>query len=328
MPPSFTGTNLTAIIGHAMPIRICAIDVGTHSTRFLTCDVVDGERWRAVDRGLKVTALGRGLSQEGRIFPGAAAISAKAIRSFAQRARDAGAVHIRANGTMALRSAANSGDIIALMEEEAGIPIHIISGLEEAELTYSGVTRALRIESENAAVIDIGGGSTEIVWKPGEKGPDIISCETGCLTLTDRFLVSDPPAPSEIKRMENSIYRTLAAALPHRELLPSSLAGAGGTITTAAAIELGMKKYDGSRIHGMRISREQVKNSYERLVRMKLTERETVPGLMKERAPVIAAGLAIVSGIMDRLDSEALTVSDYGILLGAIMKIFEEEIKK
>ena len=308
-----------------MPLRICAIDVGTHSTRSLTCDVREDGRWEEVDRGLRVTAMGKGLAREGRIRPEAALRAADAIGEFARRARIKGAARILAQGTMALRSASNSAEIIAIMEERAGLPVSIISGREEAELTYSGAAKALGKEEDEITIVDVGGGSTEVVWRSGGAGPRPVSFDTGCLTLTDRFLSSDPPSPEERERMEESISLSLAEALPLPRHIPSELVGAGGTITTAAAIELRMAEYDGARVHGMRMDLEKIAATYRRLAGMPLAERENVTGLMKERAPVIVAGLAVVKGLMEYLGAGRITVSDYGILLGTIMKAFRDE---
>ena len=300
-------------------MRRCAIDIGSNSVRCLIADVSDDGAVRPVDRGLVTTRLAEGLGETGVIGREAARRTISAVRQFLDRAASAGAEEAVVFCTQALREASNAPDVTAELERETGIKAQVLSGRREAELIGIGVTAALPTLGADVAIVDIGGGSTELVSLRRGLPPLLASIPLGCVRLTERFFASDPPTAKE----KEEARRFAASLIALRVRLSGSdaerLVGAGGTITTAAAVSLGLPAYSPELIHGSELSIAEVRSLLDRLSALPLAERKAVPGLDPARADIIVAGLVILEEIMKEWGADRITVSDEGILRGVLL---------
>jgi exopolyphosphatase/guanosine-5'-triphosphate,3'-diphosphate pyrophosphatase len=296
---------------NAAPVRVAIVDLGTNSTRLLIADV-DGNRVTEVVRRLTITRLGEGVDAQNVLQPAAAARVQKVLGEYRLEAEANGATRMLAVATSAVRDARNGEAFLAQIEKMHGFATRLLDGHEEAEKTFRGVTSDRTLDA-HTLLVDIGGGSTELlVGGPGGVS-FATSIQAGCVRLTERFLRSDPPSGDELE----------AAATLVRALLPaldvSAAIGVAGTITTVAAIDLGLPEYDASKIHGHRISRRASDDALAMLSALALAEREHVPGLEPARAPVIVGGLVVLHEVMERYGLAEIEASERDILHGAAL---------
>ncbi len=289
--------------------RVAAVDLGTNSTRLLVADV-DGDRLDEVVRRLTITKLGEGVDERGRLLPLPIARVRNCLTEYRRELEALGATRTLAIATSAVRDADNGEAFLGEIEWSYGFTTRLLDGGEEAALMVRGVTAGRRLEA-GTLLVDIGGGSTELVLVAAEGPTRSTSLDVGCVRVTERFLHSDPPEPGE-----------LAGAAAHvRSLLPAlaarSAIGVAGTVTTLATLDRGDHEYDPRRTHGHRIARSSVAAQLERLAAMTLEERLRVPGIEPGRAPVIVAGVVVLREIMDAYGLEEIEVSERDILHGA-----------
>lgn len=289
--------------------RVAAVDLGTNSTRLLVADVEDG-RLSEVVRRLTITKLGEGVDERRRLLPVPIARVRNCLVDYRRELESLGATQTLAIATSAVRDAENGEAFLGEIEWSYGFTTRLLNGDEEAALMARGVL-AGRAAPDDTLLIDIGGGSTEIARCARGEVTFAASLDVGCVRLTERFLISDPPAPREL----------LAAALEVRELLPQleplSAIGVAGTVTTLAALDLGLTVYDPGQTHGHVISREAVEDWLARLARMTVGERLDLPSMEPGRAPVIVAGVLILREILDAYGLPEIEASERDILQGA-----------
>ena len=292
-------------------MRVGAVDLGTNSTRLLVADVEDGNV-REVVRRLAITRLGEGVDEHAELSPAAIARVHAVLDGYAREAAELGAAPVLAVATSAVRDAANGPVFLDGLGERYGWTTRLLDGREEAETTFRGVTSDRSLASDTL-LVDIGGGSTELLVG----GPDGVSFATslqaGCVRLTERFLANDPPAVAELDEAASQV----------RSLLPAldidAAIGVAGTVTTAAAIDLGLNDYDPARIHGHRISRASVDRALGELSALPLARRRHVRGLEPARAPVIVGGLVVLREVMARYALAEIEASERDILHGAAL---------
>jgi len=290
-------------------IRIAAVDLGTNSTRLLVADV-DGDRLDEVVRRLTITKLGEGVDERRRLLPLPIARVRNCLTDYRRELQALGATRTLAIGTSAVRDADNGEAFLGEIEWSYGFTTRLLDGDEEAALMVRGVTAGRRLEA-GTLLVDIGGGSTELVLA-GPDGPEAsTSLDVGCVRVTERFLRSDPPAPGELTEAAAHV-RSLLPALDARAAI-----GVAGTVTTLATLDRGDAEYDPGRTHGHRIARTSVERELERLAAMTLEERLRVPGLEPGRAPVIVAGVVVLREVLDRYGLDEIEVSERDILHGA-----------
>ena len=286
-------------------MRVGVVDLGTNSTRLLVADV-DGERVAEVERRTEITRLGEGVDGRRKLLPLPIARVRNVLTEYRRELEQLGAERVLAIATSAVRDAENGEAFLGEVEWSYGFTTRLVTGQEEAELTLRGVGSDRPLD-EGTLVLDVGGGSTELMTTSERTSLDI-----GSVRLTERHLHSDPPTAEELE----------AAARAVRELVPplepSGAIGVAGTITTLAALELGA--YDPERVHGYRLSREAVGRQLERLASLPLAERRELPGLEPERAPVIVGGALVVREVLDRYGLEGLEVSERDLLHGAALE--------
>ncbi len=310
---------------------LAGIDIGTNTIRLLVVEAgPDSLRELYSDR--KITRLGQDLDRTGVLARKAVERSLTVLGDFGSQARRRGAAHIAAVGTSAIRNAGNAAEFIAEAKTRTGLDVRVISGGEEARLTLLGVASALRGEGaagredplKSALVIDIGGGSTElIVTSPGSQ-PVMTSIHLGAVYLTERFIKSDPPAQAEITMLRKAVRKELestTAAL--RTARPGLFVGTAGTITTLAAMDQRMREYDPEKINRSRLSRNTINRIVQSLGMSTLAERRQMAGLEPGREDIILAGAVVAQEIMDRYGYAEMLVSDWGLREGIVLDLYE-----
>jgi exopolyphosphatase / guanosine-5'-triphosphate,3'-diphosphate pyrophosphatase len=301
-----------------------ALDVGTNSVLMLVGRRTAGGRLeRLLDRSL-VTRLGQGLLAEGRIGAPGAERTLEALREFAMQAQALGVTRAAAVGTMCLRTATNAADFLSRARAESGFEIEVIAGEEEARLTFLGVTAELPVRAARLAVVDPGGGSTEVTFGQGGDEPRIDrrrSLDVGVVTLTERFLRSDPIAPAELAALRAYLSDEGYAAV-RPELPFDALLAVGGSATTLAAVKLGLTPYDPDRVHGTELGADDLEQLLARLCALPVAERARLPGLEPKRAEVLPAGAALLACLLEKLERSSLVVSDRGLRHGLWLERF------
>lgn len=289
--------------------RVAAVDLGTNSTRLLIADV-EGRELSEVARRLTITRLGEGVDARRRLLPLPITRVRNCLSDYRREIESHGITRTLAIATSAVRDAENGEAFLGEIEWSYGFKTQLLDGSAEASMMARGVS-AGRSELADALLVDIGGGSTELVLLAGGVVERSASLDVGCVRVTERFLASDPPAQPEVR----------AAAAHARALLPELRAkhaiGVAGTVTTLATLDLELAAYDPERTHGHRISRAAVEEQLTRLAAMTTGERLRVPGIEPGRAPVIVAGLVVLREIMDAYALGEIEVSERDVLHGA-----------
>jgi exopolyphosphatase / guanosine-5'-triphosphate,3'-diphosphate pyrophosphatase len=306
--------------------RICAIDVGSHTTRMLAAEVIDSSQlFKPLARRRVYSHLAQGftVNNSGDLLPEAIDRTAAAIKNFADLARKLGADEIKAVATGAARRADNQESFLGAVKDRAGIEIEIISGEQEALLTRRGVVYgSCAVSSDSHVVFDLGGATTEFIWGM-EDDLKIKSLPIGALVLTQGFLHSDPPENEMIHGLTREIDSILAQGLSAErgKLSDVQLTGSGGTATTLAAIinRIGVRKILPENINGLTIERGQVVALFNRLESMPLIKRQNIHGMEKGRAEVILAGTLAILRIMHFFNSTGISVSYSDILEGILI---------
>lgn len=305
-------------------MRVAAIDVGTNTTRLLAVEAAP-RGVRDLDRRLMFTRLGEGIDAAGTLSQASIGRTVKAITEFCAACGELGVTRIRIAGTSAVRDADNSEEFLAAVEKVSGVRPEILTGDHEARLSFLGATSEL--DFGLYLVCDIGGGSTEFVLGEVRAEPDQkVSLDIGSVRLTERYLMSDPPATEEILTMEAAIDDALD--IVDRRMAKAGMAqlvGVAGTVTSLAAIHLGLEAYDPSATHMLSMERTAVDTAYRELARMTLGQRLSFPSLPEGRADVIVAGASILSRAMARWSFQRVVVSEKDILDGLVLELLEEE---
>jgi exopolyphosphatase/guanosine-5'-triphosphate,3'-diphosphate pyrophosphatase len=286
-------------------MRVGVVDLGTNSTRLLVADV-DGEHVDEIARRTVITRLGEGVDERRKLLPLPVARVRNTLSDYRRELEQLGAERVLAIGTSAIRDAENGEAFLGEIEWSYGFATRLLSGDEEAELTRRGVANG-RAVGDDTLVLDVGGGSTELIT-----AAERTSIDVGSVRLTERHLRSDPPTREELE----AAARTVWAELP--PLGASDAIGVAGTVTTLAALELG--GYDPERVHGHRLTREAVSALLARLASLPLAERRELPGLEPERAPVIVGGAVVVREVLDRYGLDGLEASERDLLHGAALE--------
>jgi exopolyphosphatase / guanosine-5'-triphosphate,3'-diphosphate pyrophosphatase len=292
-------------------MRVAAIDQGTNTTRLLVADVEDGEV-DEVSKRVEITRLGEGVDTRRRLLPVSIARVRNVLTNYRREAERLGAERVLLVATSAVRDAENGEAFLGEIEWSYGFVTRLLSGDEEAELSFRG---AADRRPGSTLVIDPGGGSTEFVV--GEEGQirSRTSVDIGSVRLTERFLHSDPPTADELQATAEYVR----SQLPPRPEVETAI-GVAGTITTLAALDMGLDEPEGLGTHGHRLTLEAVREQRERLAALPLAERQRIPGLHPKRAPVIVAGAVLMEQVLDQFGLDALEVSERDILDGAALE--------
>jgi len=301
--------------------RVAAIDCGTNSVRLLVADV-DTPVPTDVVRRMEIVRLGRGVDKTGRLAPEAIEATRVALADYAAQIRDLGVSRTRMVATSATRDAANADEFRSMVQRTVGVTPEVVSGEEEAHLSFAGAVQGLPADlAAPYLVVDIGGGSTEFVLGTAE--PDAaISVDIGCVRMTERHLVDDPPTSEEVAAAERDIEHAVDRALtavPGRDA--RTLVGLAGSVTTVTGLALGLDRYRPEVIHHARISYQQVSKVTADLLAMTRAQRLALPVMHPGRADVIGAGALILKVLMREAGMEAVVASEHDILDGICLSI-------
>jgi exopolyphosphatase / guanosine-5'-triphosphate,3'-diphosphate pyrophosphatase len=306
----------------AQTATVAALDVGSNTVLMLVAELGEG-RVRPLAELLKITRLGRGVDRTGMLDPGAAALTLDAIVEFVDKARALGASRILTAATAALRDARNGAEFIEQVRRRTGVDLEIISGQTEAELNFLAAVHGLRIEpGETMLIVDIGGGSTELIRCERGAQPAMVSLQIGSVRLTERFVRHDPPTAAEQALIYDTV-RDQLASLGWDNFRPARLVGVAGTVTTVGAVAMELRTYDHSAIHGHRLTKEQVADTARRFFSLTLAQRKQLAGMIEGRADVICAGAAILECITRFFGADSVTVSDQGVRWGLVYRELE-----
>jgi exopolyphosphatase/guanosine-5'-triphosphate,3'-diphosphate pyrophosphatase len=313
------------------PVRRAVIDVGTNSVKLLIADVA-GCAVIPVIEGSEQTRLGSGFFEDHQLRPGPIAETAKAVAEFLGRARKAGVDTPRVIATSAAREAKNSAELTAAIEQATGLTTEVISGVQEADWVFQGVTSDPALSLEPLLLLDVGGGSTEFIVGQGDRKHFSQSFQMGTVRLLERSPHSDPPKPHELAAcrkwiaefLEKKVRPKVEPALRREQALARGrtqikLVGTGGTSTILARMEAKLQNYDRKRIEAVRLSRTRVTARVNRLWNQSIAERRLNIGLPRKRADVILFGAAIYEGVMAAFAFQEFRVSTRGLRFAAVM---------
>jgi exopolyphosphatase / guanosine-5'-triphosphate,3'-diphosphate pyrophosphatase len=302
-------------------LRVAAVDCGTNSLRLLVADVDPAVgSLTDVDRRLELVRLGQGVDATGRLAPDALARTLRVLRAYAAIIEAAGVSAVRMVATSATRDAANAAEFVTGVRDVLGIEPEVLSGKDEARLSFTGATAELAGRAEGPYLVaDIGGGSTEFVLGDPAAGlaEAAVSVNIGCVRLTERHLHGDPPTEAEVAAARADIDAALdlvEAKIPVAEA--RTLVGLAGSVTTVAALALGLDGYDADRIHHARISAAAVREQAMRLLAQTRAERAALAVMHPGRVDVIGAGALVLARIMERFGFGEVLVSEHDILDG------------
>jgi exopolyphosphatase / guanosine-5'-triphosphate,3'-diphosphate pyrophosphatase len=304
----------------AVVTRVAGIDCGTNSIRLLVGDFVS-DGLRDVHREMRIVRLGQGVDRTGRLAPEALERTKTALADYARTIDELGAQRVRMVATSATRDAANRGDFVSMVRAVLGAEPEVITGAEEAELSFVGAASVLADAIGPLLVADIGGGSTELVR--GGDGPlQSFSMDVGCVRMTERHLRDDPPTDSQIDATVADLRAAISTARGHVPLDPDvTFIGVAGTVTTVAAIALGLERYDAAAIHGSHISAAQVAKVTDDLLAMTHAERAALPVMHPGRVDVIGAGALVLRTLVEEIGVAEVIASEHDILDGIALSL-------
>ena len=299
---------------------VATIDVGTNSMLLLVARLGDrGQLIPLVDRAT-VTRLGRGVDRDGRLSAEGIEAGIRTLRDYVEQARATGASAIRAVGTSALRDADNAASFLEPAEGILGTPVEVITGTREAELTFLGSLEGIELPDGDVTIVDVGGGSTEIVRGRARSVLEATSLDVGSVRLFERHLRDDPPTSEQLAHARADIRRLLDAST----VKPASpLVGIAGTVTTVACLIREIDPYDPDRVHGLHISTDEIARLTETLAGMPVEDRKSLPGLDPARADVIPAGALLLLELAEAAAATEVIVSNGGVRVGLAMELLE-----
>jgi len=296
--------------------RVAVIDIGSNSTRLLIADVAEG-RVTEVERQSRVTRLGRGVDLSGQLSGEAIEAACDAIADYVAICRKEGVENIDAIATSAVRDASNGSAFVAELRERFALSARVLDGEEEARLTYLGAT-CENSPSVPTLVVDIGGGSTELIVGVGDDIAFHTSLQAGVVRHSERHISADPPSALELEALAGDVRGLIENAIVDQ---PGASADAGiavaGTPTSLASIEIGLEPYDPKQVHGHTLTLRTIQRLLSRLASAPLSKRAEITGLHPDRAPNIVAGVVILIETMRAFDLDRIEVSEHDILYGS-----------
>ena len=311
---------------------LASIDLGSYTARLLVAEPQEDGQIRALDRQRIYVRIGneQSLLRSGLLSTAAQARAIRALKSLSCRAKDLGVTQTIAVATGVFRQASNRGEFSEGVRKETGLDVKLISGSEEARLTAKGALSALKSTSPPWMVFDLGGGSTEFVFRHSDSSlrDAVFSLPLGAAVLTRRFLGQDPPGPRQLRRLERAIKEILDNGLPiFKDIEKESITvvGTGGTVTSIAAMvrNLSLEEVSAERLNGTQISSSQIEEIFDRIRKLPSPLRAQLPGLDTDRAEVIIAGMLGVMFIMKHLKANYLVVSLSDLLEGLLLDYME-----
>ena len=301
-------------------MKLATFDIGSNTVLMLAAEVDERRQPRILAELSRITRLGRGVDKNGRLDPDSSALTLATLQEFAATAGGLGVERIAAAATAALRDAADGPEFIARVKERAGIELQIIPGAEEAALSHLAVVRGLSLDpSLPLLIVDIGGGSTELIRAEAGTELKLVSLQIGSVRLTERCVHSDPPSDADTAALCATIEGALDG-LGWGRFRPARVVGIAGTVTTLCGVALGLHSYDSGVVHGRRLPRTEVGRVIDLLRSLPQAERLKLPGLPEGRADVLFAGATILEHVLERFGASEVTVSDQGVRWGLLWR--------
>jgi len=299
--------------------RFAFCDIGTNAILLLIVEIYPHGRFEVLDDLADIPRLGEGVDRTSQIGPEGERRTLEVLRRYLERCRELAVEKIVVVGTSALRDATNSGEAIARWKRLLGLTVRILSGHEEAAYSFLAVQQGLRLGSRELVVIDVGGGSTELIWGDARGMRRAVSINLGAVRLTERFLHSDPVTDKECAAILAFIDEELGGLdMRGARAEPLTLVGIAGTFTTLAAVAKGLARYSHQEIHGSQLTLTEVTRQVRVYKQMSVAERKLIPGLEPKRADVILAGAYLVQKITQWFGATELIVSDQGVRYGLL----------
>jgi exopolyphosphatase/guanosine-5'-triphosphate,3'-diphosphate pyrophosphatase len=317
--------------------RLAALDVGTNSTRLLVADVEGGAIVATQAREMVITRLGKGVDRSGHFDPGALARTLEVLAGYAETCRRLGVERRRLVATSATRDAADRQVFLDGVRDLLGVQAEVLTGQAEAAATYRGATAGgVRgghagptdasglLDDRPTLVVDIGGGSTELIVGDGTAARAMVSLDIGCVRLFERHLHHDPPAAAEVAALLADVAGHLARVAQVLDPAAATrVVGVAGTVTTVTAIALGLDAYDPRRIHRQAVGAAEITAVAGKLAAMSVAERAALPVMAKGREDVIAAGALLLDELVQRLGLREVIASEADILDGVLLGLAE-----
>jgi exopolyphosphatase / guanosine-5'-triphosphate,3'-diphosphate pyrophosphatase len=304
--------------------RLAAIDIGTNSIRLIVAEPLRGGNYRILDEEKESTRLGEQLGITGRLDPAAIEKSLAALRRMKQIAEAFQITELKTIATCAVREATNGEEFCRRAREELGLEIEVIGAEQEALLAFSSVQRAFDLSGKHVAVVDIGGGSTEIVLAFGNLVEAVYTTQLGAVRLSEAF--PNTASAEGYSDLVDAIDRQLRKHTKNPVFVPHLLFGSGGTFTSLAAMVMAAKGQNGMPVRGYHVSRADVRHLLERLRKMPLKLRASVAGLSPDRADIIVAGLAIIDRTMDRFEVNSVQIHNRGVRDGLLLTMIDRSL--
>lgn len=305
--------------------RLAAIDIGSNSIRLMVAEAFPDGEYRILDDEKQTTRLAQGLSRSGKLGAQAMKQSTDALKRMKAIVEGYGVKRIGVIATSAVREAKNRRTFLRQVRDDVGLKIDVISTAEEGRLSFASVERHFNLKNLNAAVVDLGGGSAELVLVTKGIIEDINSLPIGSVRLTEACVRSDPPSKEDFRRLQKHVRRVFAEHVGEPDFLPHLMIGSGGTFTALANISMRMRGTVYSSVGGYEIPRSEVRHILDHLRGLSLRERQAVPGLNADRADIIVAGLAVIERLMKFLHVNRLQVNDGGVRDGLLLSLIARE---
>lgn len=300
-----------------MTVRVAAVDCGTNAVKLLVADLEPGTgAQRDVVRRLEITRLGEGVDRTGRIGDEALARTLAVCADYAAAVAEHEARRLSVCATAAARDAVNGALFADGVRSLLGVELEVLDGLDEARLSYAGAVRGLPGLAEPVLVVDIGGGSTELVLGDGDgEVRQSMSADVGSVRLTERHLAGDPPGPGEVAAARADVERALTA-VPFDLSVAATVVGVSGSVLTVAAHALGLDALLESRLHGARLPARSVHTACSALLGATVGMRRALPFMPTGRADVIGAGALVLDRVLEATGADALVVSTRDVVDG------------
>jgi len=307
----------------ALP-RLAAIDIGTNSIRLVVAEVQPDASYRVLDQDREMTRLGRGLYSSGRLGDSPMEQSFQALGRMKAIADGFGVVELRAIATAAVREAANGREFVREAWRRHRVRIEVVTAEEEARLAFRSVTRHYDLDDQLTAIVDIGGGSAEVILAATGVVDQVVSLPLGAVRLSERYGKSDPLKPKHWKALRRAIDRTIKEAIGKPPFAAEVMIGSGGTFTNL--VEMAQAERDGKITHtgDQTLSRAEISRLLDRLRETPLAARREIPGLNPQRADIIVAGVAVIARLARRLGTQRILVNDRGVRDGVLLAMIDD----
>lgn len=296
---------------------MASVDVGSNTILLLIAEVEGGMLKPLLEKET-IVRLREGVQKSGVLSKGAMERGVQTLTQYLKECQTMGVQRIFAAGTSALREAKNSDRFLKMVKKRLNLSIEVISGEQEAQCSFLAIAKDSKESKKSILVIDVGGGSTEFIWGKGDQIDRWVSLPVGSARFTEEFLLSDPVEKDEWEEMRREILRQFEKIPNPRE--PSIMVAVGGTATTLASVEQGLKEFMPEKIHHFMLKKEALGNQLLLFRSKTLDERKKIPGLPPARADVILAGGTILYLAMEKMKSPSVGISCHGVRYGLIYK--------